>query len=330
MSKSRRAIEAGKKLEGVIPVLFCPYTANDELDLEGLKRNTEVLVNFTETGNKPMGILANGSTTECYANSIEEQKKVIQTVVNTVGGRLPVIAGVSQAGTKLTIELAKYAQEVGADFVLVLPPFYHHASKEGIYHHFKEIAATINIGVVVYNNPDVSATLMPPDFMLRLAELDNVVACKDNATSFSDLANKAFSIASEKMVLLAGQGEVQYLAAAAYGSKYRGLVSFIANFAPELSYAVYTAVLQQDFHQASQALAKQLPIWQFVSKVEKKRESISIIPPGLKTSYAYMSVGKAAMELVGLHGGPLRPPMEDLTSEEKKEVKNVLKEMGVI
>ncbi len=318
-----------KTLKGVTPVLFCPYK-NDNLDILGLKRNTEFIVDFAVKGMRPFVIMANGSTTECYANSIAEQQKVIETVVNTVAGRLPVIAGVSQAGTKQTVELAKYAEAAGADFVMVLPPFYHHASREGIFRHFQAVASAIKIGLVIYNNPDVSATLIPPDFLVRLVGINNVVACKDNATSFNDLVNKAFSKDLKKITLLAGHGELQYLAAAAYGFVYQGFVSIIANFAPNLSYEVFTAVEERDMTKASKALQKQFPIWQFIAQVEKKRESISIIPPGLKTSYAYMGVGKAAMEIMGLHGGNLRLPMEDLTSDEKRELKKILKNIGIV
>lgn len=322
--------ELKKKLRGIVSVLFCPYTSHGELNLKGLQKNTEFLLDFALDGNKPMVIMTNGSTTECYANSIEEQKKVIKTVVDTVAGRLPVIAGVSQPGTKLTMEMARYAEEIGADCAMVLPPYYHHASREGLYRHYREIAGSIKIGVMVYNYADVSATLIPPDLMARLAEVDNIVACKDNATGFSDLAYKALMIDPKDMVLIAGQGEVQYIAAAAYGYKYRGFVSFIANFAPALSYEVYTAVQKKDFNKAFAAFRKQSPIWQFISKVEKKRESISVIPGCLRSSYSYMSVGKAAMELAGRYGGRLRLPMEDLTPAEKRELGKILKETGVL
>jgi 4-hydroxy-tetrahydrodipicolinate synthase len=322
--------ELKKRLKGMIPVQYCPYTKGGELDLEGLKENTEFLIDFATAGNKDVVIMTNGSTTECFANSIEEQKKVIKTVVDTVAGRLPVVAGVSQPGTKLTIELAKYAEEVGVDCAMVVPPYYHHASKEGMYRHYKEIADSIGIGVMVYNNADASATLIPLDLMARLAKIDNMVACKDNATSFADLAFKALTINPEDMVLIAGQGEVQYIGAAAYGFKYQGFVSFIGNFAPSLSYEVYTAVKRGNFKKAYEILRKQLPLWSLISKVERKRESISVIPACLRGSYAYMGVGKAAMDLVGLNGGPLRLPMEDLTAAERQGLKEVLKEIGVL
>ena len=308
----------------------CPYTKDKELDLAGLKENTQFLVNFAKEGNKDVVVMTNGSTTECYANSIEEQKMVMKTVVDTVGGKIPVVAGVSQAGVEGTIELAKYAEEIGADCAMVVPPYYHAASKEGMYQYFKTVADAVNMGIMVYNNADVSGTLIPPDLMARLAKIENIVAVKDNASNAADYAFEALTIDPEDMVLINGLGEVHYIGSAAYGFKYRGFVNFIGNFAPSLSYAVYEAVEGGDFKKALGALRKQLPIWNLLPKFNKRRESISVIPEGLRTNYMYMGVGKVAMGLVGLHGGPLRLPMEELTDEERQEVKTALKEMGVI
>ena len=322
--------ELKKKLKGIIPVQYCPYTKNKELDVEGLKRNTQFLVDFAKSGNKDVVIMTNGSTTEFYANSIEEQKRVIKTVVDTVGGTVPVVAGVGLTGAERTIEMVKYAEEAGVDCAMVVLPYYHPPSKEGMYRYFEAVANAVNIGIMVYNNADVSGTLVPPDLMARLAKIENIIAVKDNATNAADYAFKALTIDPEDMVLIAGQGEILYVGAAAYGLRYKGFVSFPANFAPASSYAVYEAVASGDFKKALEALRKQLPLWNLLPKFNKKRESISIIPEGLRTNYMYMSIGKAAMDICGLHGGPLRLPMEDLTDEEKQELKEALKEMGVI
>jgi len=319
-----------KSLKGIIPVQYCPYTKEGELNIDGLKENTKFLVDFAKDGNKDVVVMTNGSTTEFYANSIEEQKKVIKMVVETVGGEIPVIAGVSQAGAERTIEMAKYAEEVGADCAMVVLPYYHSPTKEGMYRYYEKVAGAVNIGIIIYNNPDVSGTLIPPDLMARLAKINNIVATKDNATNAADYAFKALTIDPEDMVLINGCGEIHYVAAAAYGLRYKGFVSFWGNFAPASSYAIYVAVREGDFKKALEALRKQLPLWNLLPKFMHRRESISIIPECLRTNYMYMSVGKAAMDIVGLNGGPLRLPMEDLTDEEKEELREVLKGMGVI
>jgi dihydrodipicolinate synthase/N-acetylneuraminate lyase len=93
---------------------------------------------------------------------------------------------------------------------------------------------------------------------------------------------------------------------------------------------VYEAVREKNFEKAEILLENLLPLFRIVGEFMKKRETVSIIPPAYRTNYMYMSVGKACMDLVGLSGGPLKLPMENLKDEEKNELKKVLKEIGII
>jgi 4-hydroxy-tetrahydrodipicolinate synthase len=326
--------EFRKKCKGMIPVQFCPYTKDcSAIDLKALKKNTQFLVDFAKKGNKKdIVLLTNGSTTECYANTFEEQQSVIRTVVETVGGAMPVIAGVSEAGTMKAIKLAKYAEEVGADCVMVVLPYYTKPFKEGLYQHFKAIADSINIGVMIYNNPDVGGAMIDPELMARLSKVENIVALKDNTTIIGECFWKTVLIEPDDMALTYGMGETGYVGAAAYAYRYKGFVTFIGNFAPDLSYAVYEAVEKdRDFIKAQQALLKIAPIFGLVGKLSAKRPNASIIPEPYRTPYAYMDLGKAAMDMVpGLYGGPLRLPLQDSTEEEKKELKEALKKAGII
>ncbi|HTY81330.1 MAG TPA: dihydrodipicolinate synthase family protein, partial [Dehalococcoidales bacterium] len=224
--------EVKNKLKGSVIVQFCPYTEQGDIDIIGLKANTRFILDFAKK-NKDVVIFTNGSTGEFYANTTEQQKQFIKTTVETAAGRVPIIAGVSQASAGLTIEMAQYAKEVGADAAVVVCPFYNHASKEGMFQFFKTVAEAIDIGIVVYNNPDVSGTLIPPDLMARLSKIDNIIATKDNSPTAASYFWKAASIDPEDMVLINGLGEVEYVAAAAYGLKYRGFVNTIGNYAPE-------------------------------------------------------------------------------------------------
>jgi 4-hydroxy-tetrahydrodipicolinate synthase len=321
--------EFRKKCKGMIPVQYCPYKQNGDLDLEGLKKNTAFLVDFAEKDAKDVVIMTNGSTTEFYANSLDEQKAVIKTVVDTVNGRIPVVAGASNAGTKETIKMVKYVQEAGADCAMVVIPYYHKPTKEGMFKHYKEISDSADIAIMVYNNPDVSGSLIDPFLMKRISEIENVVALKDNTPNAAEYAWKAALIDTNDMTLLAGCGELHYLGAASYGYKYQGFVSWIPNFAPQISYPIYEAVRERDFIKAQKALEKQMPLWRVLGKFMSKRENLSIIPSILQTNYMYMSVGKAAMDLAGLSGGQLRRPLEDLTPEEKEELRMIMIEAGV-
>jgi len=325
--------EFKKKCKGMVPVQYCPYTKDcASIDLEALKRNTQFLVDFAKNGNKDVVIMTNGSTTEFYANSVEEQQSVIKTVVETVSGAVPVVAGVSDAGTQKAIKMAKYAEEVGADCAMVVLPYYHTPFKEGLYQHFKAIAESVNIGILIYNNPDVSGAIIDPGLMARLSKIDNIVALKDNTPIVGEYFFKTLLIEPQDMALLNGMGEISYVASAAYGLRYKGFVTFIGNFAPRLSYEVYEAVeKERDFVKAQEALKKLAPIWSLTAKFSAKRPTPSLIPGGYKTPYAYMDLGKAAMDLIpGLYGGPLRLPLQDATVEEKKELKEALKKLNLI
>jgi 4-hydroxy-tetrahydrodipicolinate synthase len=324
--------ELKKKLKGSVIVQFCPYTKQGDIDLEGLKENTKFILDFAKSG-KDIVIMTNGSTSEFYANTLEQQQKVIKTTVETVAGQVPVIAGVSQAAAGLTIQMTRYAKEVGADCALVVCPYYHHASKEGMYQYFKAIAEAVNTGIVVYNNPDVSGTLIPPDLMARLSKIDNIIATKDNSPTAASYFWKTVSIDPQDMVLLNGLGEVEYVAAAAYGLKYRGFVNTIGNFAPQLPYAVYESVEANNFKQATEGLKRELPFLRVSAKIQSRRESISVFPEWLRSSTTYISIGKYAMNLIGLKGGTYHPaqlPVENLNADEKKEIKQALKEMSLI
>jgi len=323
--------EFKKKCRGIIPVQFCPYTSSGNIDTEGLRENTEFLVEFAEKGSRDLVIMTNGSTTEFYANSVEEQKEVIKIVVDTVDGKVPVIAGASHSGTREAIKMAKYVEEVGADCVIIVPPYYHTPTKEGLFKHYKSIADSVKIAVMVYNNPAVSGLMIDPELTQRLSKIENIVALKDNSPNAGDYAWKAALIDPKDMVLLNGLGELHYFGSAAGGLHYRGFVTFIGNFAPSISYKIYETVSSGKFDKARKVFREKiLPIYRLVGKFMKRREDASIIPSVLRTNYMYMSVGKACMDLVGLHDGPLRQPLEDLTEEEKEEVKRTLEEIGVI
>jgi len=183
--------EFRERCKGIVPVQYCPYEENFKVDIEGLKENTEFLVDFAEKGKRDLVIMTNGSTTEWYANSIEEQREVIKTVVETADGRVPVVAGASQAGTAETIKMARYAEEAGADCAMVVLPYYHTPTREGLYRHFKAVAESVKIGVMIYTNPDVSGTLIDTGLLQRLSKLENIVAIKDNNPNVAEYAWKA-------------------------------------------------------------------------------------------------------------------------------------------
>lgn len=121
----------------VVCVQLTPFKGNEDVDYEGLKENNQFLVEKSK--GEPLVLVPAGNTGEKYALTDEEWKKVIKTVVDAANGKVPVIPSASHSGTRPALERAKYAQDVGADGVMVVLPYYHVPEEEGLYLHYKKI-----------------------------------------------------------------------------------------------------------------------------------------------------------------------------------------------
>lgn len=304
----------------VLVVQMTPFTKDDEVDFEGLRENTKYLV---EVGKgSPLALVPCGSNGEFYAMKEDEIKKVIEVVVEEAGGKVPVIAGTGAAGTKVAVELSKYSQDVGADGVQVVLPYYHVPDEEGMYLHYRKIAEALDIGVMVYNNPSVSKVYVRPALMRRIAEIPNIVGVKEN-TPFIDVFYQQVKSVGHKIPIVQGRGEWWYAATLPYGA--RGFVSGLANFMPEFSLELLKAGNEGDWKRVHELVKKLEPLDEFIAKMrEKYGPSTAVLQPPYGTSYIYMSVRKAAMEILGLKGGSMRLPLVNLRDEDRAELEEVL------
>ncbi|MHC4664970.1 MAG: 4-hydroxy-tetrahydrodipicolinate synthase, partial [Planctomycetota bacterium] len=158
---------------GAFVALVTPFQ-DGEVDF----RTLDELVDFQlESGID--GLVPVGTTGECPTLSHEEHKKVVERVVKATGGQVPVIGGAGSNSTAEAIELTAFAKKVGADATLQVDPYYNKPTQEGFYQHFKEIAEEVDLPVVLYDIPGRCGAGMTPDTVVRLAELENIVAIKD-------------------------------------------------------------------------------------------------------------------------------------------------------
>jgi len=296
--------ELKEKLRGVLVVMVTPFTEKDEVDEEGLRENTRFLVE------KGVNVLVpTGSTGEFYALFDDERKKVIRTVVDEANGKVPVVAGTAHAGTKLTLEMSRYAEDVGADGAMIVSPYYHHPSDEGIYQHYRTVAEGLNIGIMVYNNPRTSKVTIKPPLMARLAEIDQIVADKETTYDMKQF-HDMISLVGDKIQVLCGMGELWYSFVAPLGSP--GFISSTANFAPEISLNLYHAAEKGDFAEVKRVI-------EFISPLERLSD---------KLGHRFVSMVKEAMNLLGLSGGRVRLPLTPLTENEEKELRKALASLG--
>ncbi|MFC3058645.1 4-hydroxy-tetrahydrodipicolinate synthase [Paenirhodobacter populi] len=164
-----------KTFRGVYTVMITPMTQQGDVDLAALARFTDWQIREGIHGLIPLG-----STGEFLSLSEEERDDVIRTVIATAAGRVPVLIGTGAEDTREAVRLSRKAQDMGADGVMVIPPFYSTPTDDEIVHHYAQIAAAIEIPVMVYNNPATANVDLKPALIARLAEIDGCDYIKES------------------------------------------------------------------------------------------------------------------------------------------------------
>lgn len=134
-------------VKGVIPPMITVFTDNEIIDEYRTRKHVNFLIE-----NGVHGIAPGGSTGEFVALTVEERKRLIEIVIDEVNGRVPVYAGTAHYSTRLTIELSKFAEKVGAQGVMVIPPYYLNPPKQDVFNHFRALRESIDIPIILYNN----------------------------------------------------------------------------------------------------------------------------------------------------------------------------------
>ncbi|HUM08827.1 MAG TPA: 4-hydroxy-tetrahydrodipicolinate synthase [Acidocella sp.] len=202
------------------------------------------------------GLVPVGTTGESPTLSHEEHKRVVELAVAGAKGRVPVLAGAGSNSTAEAISLAQHAQKAGADGVLVVTPYYNKPTQEGLYRHFKAIAESISIPVVIYNIPGRSVIDMTVETMARLAEIKNIVGVKDATANLTRPLHTRRACGAD-FIQLSGEDHtlVAYLASGGHGC-----ISVTANVAPRLCAEVHAAWARGDVKEALDIQMRLLPL----------------------------------------------------------------------
>ncbi len=291
-----------KMITGSLVAIVTPMNEDASLDFEGLRQ----LVDFhVKEGTDAIVIV--GTTGESPTVDVEEHVELVRVTVQQANGRIPVIAGTGANSTSEAIELTKYAQEVGADAVLSVAPYYNKPTQEGMYQHFKTIAEAVDIPLVLYNVPGRTSSDIANDTTLRLAQIPNIIGMKDatgNIERGSDLiarAPKDFAIYSGDdasacaLILLGGHGDI----------------SVMANVAPRLTHEMCVAALAGEVKKARELHFKLLGLAQHLFcepnpiPVKWACEQLGLIKSGIRLPLTKLSPNcfdkvRAAMQQAGL------------------------------
>ncbi len=320
------------KLDGISFMTLTPFDKDGNIDYEGYRRNVRFLVDRVK--GKKCTITPCGSNGEFPSLTEEEQKNIIKICVEEVNGAVPVIAGTGRAGTKQTIEISKYAQEVGADGVQVILPYYFVPTEEGMYQHYKHLAEAIDIGIVIYNNPAFSASWIKPKLMKRMVNDfgDHIVAVKENTPHLMLFNAMAKALKGTDIKLLSGFGEQWFAYQFPWGAD--GFATPFGNFFPEYPLQFSEAAKNFDIPKMKELLAMMQPYYDFVGRCSAKRPDTGImVKPGgsiYGEGNVRFGVLKEAMNLMGLDGGYMRLPLMGLEDDEREELKGILKDLKLL
>ena len=287
---------------GAMVALATPFQ-NGELDFETL----DELIGF-QLENGIDGIVPVGTTGECPTLSHDEHKQVIERVVKAVAGEVPVIAGSGSNSTEEALELTEFAKKVGADATLQVDPYYNKPTQEGFYQHFRTIAETIDLPVVLYDIPGRCGAGMTPDTIVRLAEdVENVVALKD-ATGKLDHVSE---IATRCDITIVSGDDSLTLPIASVGGK--GVISVVANIVPADVKAMTDLILEGDLASARQ--------W---------HNKLFALSKGLLCLATNPIPIKAAMAMLNMASEELRLPMVPMDESKKAVLRQALKDYGLL
>ena len=279
--------------------IVTPFT-EDGVDFEKL----EELIEFQIKEGTDALIIC-GTTGEASTMPDEEHKEVIKFAVEKVNKRIPVVAGTGSNDTKHAISLSQYAEEVGADAILSVTPYYNKTNQMGLYRHFKDIAESIKIPVVLYNVPGRTNLNIAPDTIKALSEIDNIVAIKEcNINQVADIIN----LSGDDFTVYSGNDDLTVPMLSLGG---KGVISVMANIIPKDTHNMVVSFLEGNIEEARRLQLK------YVDLIKALFMDVSPMPL------------KAAMNLMGMNVGKCRMPLVDLR-EKLSKMKNVLMKYNLI
>ena len=286
-----------KKLSGVIAFPVTPFKEDLSLDLPALHENLTNLLQYSISA-----LVVAGGTGEMYSLTPAEYTRVVELTALAVEDRVPVIAGVG-FGQRLAIEMAQAAEKAGADGIVVFPPYYPHAEDEGLFEYYRAIGAATRLGMIIYSR---DWAIFSPAMVERLTSIPTLVAWKDGHGDIRRL-QAIMNHVGDRLHWIGGAGDD--MVAAYYSIGIRTFTSSIATVAPRLSLKLHELGEAGDAETLTDLLDRcVIPLY----ALRARRRGYEV------------SVMKAMMDMVGLNGGPVRPPLVNVKPEEEDELRAIL------
>ncbi|MFE2849453.1 4-hydroxy-tetrahydrodipicolinate synthase [Streptomyces scopuliridis] len=284
----------------VLTAMVTPFMADGAIDLDGAQR---LAVHLVDAGND--GLVLNGTTGESPTTSDAEKEQLVRAVLEAVGDRAHIVAGVGTNDTRHSLELARTAERAGAHGLLAVTPYYNKPPQEGLFRHFSAIADATGLPIMLYDIPGRSGVPIDTETIVRLAQHPRIVANKD---AKGDLGRASWAIAQSGLAWYSGD-DMLNLPLLSVGAV--GFVSVVGHVVtPELR-ELLDAHLTGDVQKATEIHQKLLPVFTGMFRTQ-----------GVITT-------KAALTLQKLPAGPLRLPLVELSDHETAQLKIDLAAGGV-
>ena len=269
--------------------------------------NLEALVDFhVESGTT--GIVACGTTGESATLDHAEHLDVVKAVIKAARKRIPVIAGTGSNSTQEAVYLTQEAEKAGADGALLISPYYNRPTQEGIYQHYKKVAESAGIPLIVYNIPARTGSKIEPETLARLAQIKNIAGVKE-ATGSVDQAIDVMRLSHGQMAVYSGEDSLTFSLMALGG---KGVVSTVANIAPHAMADLTQACLRGEWEKGRELQFRLIPLIRSLF--------IETNPIPVKTALSLM--GKCTPEL--------RLPLTPMSEGALKLLKKAMSDFGLI
>lgn len=281
----------------VLTAMVTPFDQNGEVDFEA----AEALVNYL-IANGSDGLVVAGTTGESPTLTTDEKLELLKCVIETADGRVPIIAGTGSNNTRASIDLSKQAEQMGADGIMLVTPYYNKPSQEGLFQHFKTIADTVSLPVMLYNVPGRSVVKMSVETIVRLSQVNNVVSIKDASGDLDSMA-EIISQTTNDFTLYSGDDGLALPVLSIGGS---GVIS------------VSSHIIGSEIQQMVQNFKN--------GNVQDAAAIHRTLLPVMNALFAQPSPSpvKEALNMKGISVGDVRLPMIPLNDDEKKELQRVL------
>lgn len=283
--------------------IVTPMLQDGAVDFDGLKK----IIDF-QIDNGTDAIIICGTTGESSTLDDDEHRAVIRCAVEHTANRIPVIAGTGSNDTKYAVELSKEAQELGADGLLVVTPYYNKCTQKGLYQHYKQIADNVNIPMILYNIPSRTGVAIDVATVEALGQHKNIVAVKEASGNIGYTAKLAAKCGD--LVDIYSGNDDMIVPIMSLGGK--GVISVLSNIMPKETHQMCQYCLDNNFAEATKLQLEYLKL------INTLFIEVNPIPV------------KAAMNIMGLPSGPCRMPLCDMTDEHIETMKKVLAENGLL